>query len=281
MNHLTDQFFTAAQSHAGHGSRIERLLQSELPEIRAELGNTTQIQDVCLIADAGEFITHTLEILAHFAIDAVYGHHITHYADARISSLVQEHDLSDLEIVDYLDDKHAALKYLIHFPEPIEKYIADDVPRSIAQDIDSVATRSRTCWNQSPPQPVLPRLEERRLSTPNLIVESTSGTPGGTEMTPNSSMASSVVSPQGHTLVQSSQGSAGVLAPIEELKPRGKGQYLCPEGLSCTKGGVQADGTLVVFERNSAFRLAVPFRVAVFVGAFCSKNRSYGGGRGK
>ena len=124
MNHLTNQFFAAAQSHAGHGSKIARLLQSELPEIRAELGNTSQIQDVCLIADAGEFITHTLEILAHFAIDAVYGHHISDYANARISSLVQEHDLSDLETVDYLDDKHAALKYLIPFPEPIDTSVS-------------------------------------------------------------------------------------------------------------------------------------------------------------
>lgn len=124
MDHLTNQFFAAAQSHASHGSKIERLLQSELPEIRAELGNTSQIQDVCLIADAGEFITHTLEILAHFAIDAVYGHHISDYANARISSLVQEHDLSDLETVDYLDDKHAALKYLIPVSEPINAIIS-------------------------------------------------------------------------------------------------------------------------------------------------------------
>ena len=124
MNHLTNQFFAAAQSHAGHGSKIERLLHSELPEIRAELGNTSQIQDVCLISDAGEFITHTLELLAHFAIDAVFGHHITDYANARISSLVQEHDLSDLETVDYLDDKHAALKYLIQSSQTIDTIVS-------------------------------------------------------------------------------------------------------------------------------------------------------------
>ena len=124
MNHLTNQFFAAAQSHASHGSKIERLLQSELPEIRAELGDTSQIQGVCLIADAGEFITHTLEILAHFATEAVYGHHISDYAKARISSLVQEHDLSYLDTVDYLDDKHAALKYLILVPETIDTIVS-------------------------------------------------------------------------------------------------------------------------------------------------------------
>ena len=128
-----------------------------------------------------------------------------------------------------------------------------------------MAVRSRACWNESPPQPLLPRLEEQRVLTPNFIFESAPETPGSTKTAPNSSMASSVALPQGYTLAQSSQGLAGLMAPIEELKPRGKGHYLCPDGLSCTKGGVQADGTLVVFERNPAFRLAVPFRTAVFV----------------
>ena len=87
-------------------------MQTELPETRTELG-IISLRDVCLIADAGEFITHTLDILARFAIDAVYGHHVSDYANARILSLFKEHDLSDLDTVDYLDDKLAALKYLI------------------------------------------------------------------------------------------------------------------------------------------------------------------------
>ena len=38
------------------------------------------------------------------------------------------------------------------------------------------------------------------------------------------------------------------------LTSRGSGHHTCPQGLSCTKGGVNAEGALVVFERNSAFR---------------------------
>ena len=38
------------------------------------------------------------------------------------------------------------------------------------------------------------------------------------------------------------------------LATRGKGEYTCPRGASCTKGGVSQNGSLVVFERNSAFR---------------------------
>ena len=41
---------------------------------------------------------------------------------------------------------------------------------------------------------------------------------------------------------------------LEQLKSRGKGQYTCPHGRDCKKGGVQQNGELTVFERNSAFR---------------------------
>lgn len=42
---------------------------------------------------------------------------------------------------------------------------------------------------------------------------------------------------------------------LKNLTNRGTGKYICPHQASCTKGGVHADyGTLVVFERNSAFR---------------------------
>jgi hypothetical protein len=41
---------------------------------------------------------------------------------------------------------------------------------------------------------------------------------------------------------------------IEQLKARGKGHYTCPHGTACDKGGVQPDGELTVYERNSAFR---------------------------
>jgi hypothetical protein len=38
------------------------------------------------------------------------------------------------------------------------------------------------------------------------------------------------------------------------LSIRGKGSYTCDYGTECKKGGVQATGELVIFERNCAFR---------------------------
>lgn len=40
---------------------------------------------------------------------------------------------------------------------------------------------------------------------------------------------------------------------LDHLKVRGSGQYTCPEGLSCKRGGV-VDGNIRVFKRNSEFR---------------------------
>ncbi|KAL8791322.1 MAG: hypothetical protein Q9195_005941 [Heterodermia aff. obscurata] len=52
----------------------------------------------------------------------------------------------------------------------------------------------------------------------------------------------------------------GSMASGEELwkmlGTRGKGQWLCTQGIACTKGGVSPDGQIVVFERNSTFKLS-------------------------
>lgn len=42
---------------------------------------------------------------------------------------------------------------------------------------------------------------------------------------------------------------------MASLSSRGKGSYVCPYGPSCRKGGVKPNGEIVVFERNSAFKL--------------------------
>jgi hypothetical protein len=41
---------------------------------------------------------------------------------------------------------------------------------------------------------------------------------------------------------------------LREKNSRGKGRHYCPYRLECTKGGVSADKSLVLFERNSAFK---------------------------
>ena len=40
---------------------------------------------------------------------------------------------------------------------------------------------------------------------------------------------------------------------MSALSQRGKGKYFCPKGPRCDKGGVDKDGELVLFDRNSSF----------------------------
>ncbi|XWW98597.1 hypothetical protein V2A60_006597 [Cordyceps javanica] len=40
---------------------------------------------------------------------------------------------------------------------------------------------------------------------------------------------------------------------MDALKQRGKGSYTCPKGIRCDKGGVDKDGKIIVFDRNSSF----------------------------
>lgn len=49
-------------------------------------------------------------------------------------------------------------------------------------------------------------------------------------------------------------GQATTYDASNPLLARGKGQHRCPHGSECTKGGFR-NGEIVIFERNSAFRL--------------------------
>ena len=52
---------------------------------------------------------------------------------------------------------------------------------------------------------------------------------------------------------------------MEALRQRGKGVYLCPKGHRCDKGGVDKDGNLVIFDRNSSFAYVPVFtRISSF-----------------
>ncbi|KAK1251804.1 hypothetical protein MKX07_007283 [Trichoderma sp. CBMAI-0711] len=46
---------------------------------------------------------------------------------------------------------------------------------------------------------------------------------------------------------------------MKALKQRGKGKYYCPRGHHCDKGGVDKQGNLVLFDRNSSFAYVVIF----------------------
>lgn len=69
---------------------------------------------------------------------------------------------------------------------------------------------------------------------------------------PESTASSSSNSPVAHP--DAADTSDRVDLDMEFLKSRGKGSYKCRYGANCTKGGVDANGKIIIFERNCMFR---------------------------
>lgn len=110
MDRATLAFLESARVNDSHEGDVEKLFKLHLPAIQAELGVARAIDNVCLLADAGDTFLYLLETLGRLATIIAYGPPSSEYVETRVSESAAQDDLSTLGIVDYLDDKHAALK---------------------------------------------------------------------------------------------------------------------------------------------------------------------------
>ena len=93
------------------------------------------------------------------------------------------------------------------------------------------------------------------------LVETIEGTEGETR---SGYATSSTPMPQTHSFSSTipnagshrsdDEAQEAVMNLLESLSQRGTGEYVCPYGVECPKGGSSPNGRLVVFTRNSAFR---------------------------
>ena|SRR5256885_7257112 len=109
MDRVTSHFLESTRVGHSHEGDIEKLFKLHLPSVQAQLG-VARLDNVCLLADAGDTFVYLLEILSRLAAIIAYGSPSSEYVETRISQSATEDDLATLGIVDYLDDKHAALK---------------------------------------------------------------------------------------------------------------------------------------------------------------------------
>ena len=133
--------------------------------------------------------------------------------------------------------------------------------RTIAANLQDTASTVQSTWEASP-QPMFERLPKiipapetasaarnaKVTSDPRMVMQATLNQED-TMFTNHNQVARSD---------SSSVSDVSYGAPVQSgettLSVRGKGHHVCPHGASCTKGGLAADGRLVIFERNSAFR---------------------------
>lgn len=111
MERVAAQFVnTARPPNPADRCRIEHLLESQLLQICGEPSVARQIEDVCLLADSGDILVYLAEVLARLGTILAFGNPSREYVEQRISHSAHADDISNLGVVDYLDDKHAALK---------------------------------------------------------------------------------------------------------------------------------------------------------------------------
>ena len=115
------------------------------------------------------------------------------------------------------------------------------MPSSFSSELGGLSARLESVWADRP----LPKREWRLPLHP----QPTFRVPDTADMLPELAdpASCSVTHPLQGMAVEQSSDQAHLLA-------RGKGKHTCPHGAACDKGGCDDDGSLVIFERNSAFR---------------------------
>ena len=147
----------------------------------------------------------------------------------------------------------------------------DTVIRSLATCLDNAAEDVSQSWAGAPKPPIEQRRNDSNsgsLLFPNLPIMAPAFRPTVSEprwlLEGTSPIGEQSVSLPGRgvALREGSSGSPGsdgsgqatTYDASNPLLARGKGQHRCPHGSECTKGGFR-NGEIIIFERNSAFRL--------------------------
>lgn len=152
---------------------------------------------------------------------------------------------------------------------------ADLLLRSLALRLQTTADELHAFWQASPSPPTTERREssDPTTSLPSTVYrmpeemgstatdQESLSPPWPTEQRPSSDFVgiNQYQEDRSRSSASTEPMPGAAVDPTKSLTSRGKGNYVCPHGTGCSKGGVKPDGDLVIFERNSAFRSVTPF----------------------
>ncbi|KAK7413676.1 hypothetical protein QQX98_007458 [Neonectria punicea] len=226
------------------------ILRKELVEINLLLPDL-QYSD-CLLANIGEYLCRATDTLAQLAGRLANGNHIDTYAQRNVMQAEKETDLSELAIMDIMTAKHSALK-------------------TLAQTLKRASEENTLTWHKgisgSQSTSGGGMISPEGSSSVPLQADWSSHSEVGTELARAPSVPSEGSSShhaQPPTTENDDLNNASfpplseptdsmIMELIQGMNRRGKGVHYCPFGEKCSKGGV-SDGTLLLFERNSAFK---------------------------
>ncbi|KAI8625003.1 hypothetical protein F5Y19DRAFT_451951 [Xylariaceae sp. FL1651] len=216
--------------------QLAGIVQRVLDEIA--LPSPEQPDKPCLFTEIGEYLVHLARTFSAIAYRLVHGQHIEEYVRRAIRIEEEVTDLSEIEPIYSFDDDLSALCEVV------------TQAREASSNILNIWHRRRPTRHQTPVVHTVhvensSSMSEMVTKYSTAFISCAGETETDTQVPPITTLADPT-----HLLVMNEADEA----PQESLSRRGKGSYTCPYGVQCTKGGVADDGTLVILERNSAFR---------------------------
>jgi hypothetical protein len=88
---------------------LDEILRQQIAEAAAS--EPTLNPSGCLFTDMGEFLVRATNILSRVANGVVCGQHVTTYIKKKTREMREDHDFSKLSPLEYMDEKHASLKF--------------------------------------------------------------------------------------------------------------------------------------------------------------------------
>jgi hypothetical protein len=87
---------------------IHEIIRKQWDEVKESI--PVEDSSGCLLTDIGNFLIHTSTLMSRLAEGLVHGQHVHANTKKAIQEMDSEHDLSKLDPLDYLNEKHALLR---------------------------------------------------------------------------------------------------------------------------------------------------------------------------
>ncbi|RBR22602.1 uncharacterized protein FIESC28_04397 [Fusarium coffeatum] len=205
-----------------------------------------------IIDDVGEYLAQTAQMWLALTDKLVKGPHVTMAVEAAHEQSFTTTHMADLRPMATMDINLTKLSKI------------RDLAKKFSDDVQEV-------WRRRPESGM--GASDSTYQTSSALAIKSEPINWGPQPTRGNDMNSGMRGGQKHYLASQSTDDSGGNASgsddsgededeqfskidMDALKQRGKGSYYCPLGLRCDKGGVDKDGKLVLFDRNSSFATA-------------------------
>lgn len=225
-----------------------------VPSTRSGSVSEDGIPPRTLVSDMGDYLTQAARVWSRLTANLVSGSHVEMAVVEAHEQSKNSNRVADLNGIVNMDIEHRKLCKIRDLTEKFSRDIQEIwVPIPPAMSPESV-TQPQTAFT---PVHDVKRNSLTRPSGLALEVDTKLNTSQkALPPPPSSQLSPSQPSPPGNfsgSDDSDDEDEQFARIDMEALKQRGKGSYYCPLAHRCDKGGVDKDGNLVLFDRNSSF----------------------------